>query len=578
MQTINACVILCNMSLTYTEIEEQKNTRILFFFAVVLLFYFLTALIIANAAKLFFLTQWGAKIPAQERMSPFLSGRTTLHVLAFACAAAVLHSLYSIYNATQFIQRNLRAEEIDLSDKYHKRFRSIVDEVNVATGNKYKITPAVIPVLAMNAFAISDFSRRAIIGVTEGLLSKLNRQQLQAVVAHEVAHVASGDSLQTTIACSLFGIYAAMLNGMRNAFSGNRIRYSRRGSGAGGVVLFMLFIYMVLSVMHFFYSLIRFTLSRERELRADAIAVRLTRDPLSLSEALYAISRGWRGLGSIDENLEALFIMNPVDEATDEKDGLIANLFSTHPPIATRMRILAEMAHADVKNIQESVEAQEKLKENMRQMPTEKKQARWMFMDEQKKWQGPMTISQIMLLGWLKPDTWIKSLNNDGLKQAKDEALLKPLFDKKLSGLKTSSFTCPKCIQQLVEEDYEGTILYRCLFCGGILVEHKKMARIIFRTEKGFDERIEKLAMLAQKTGYTQTIRKVKRKLASPYKCQKCGAQMHRNYYSPAYFVEVDKCIFCGLTWFDKDELEMLQYLIESKDQNITVKRKEDGI
>lgn len=552
------------MALTYTEIEEQKNTRILIFFVVVLLFYFLTALVISNAAKMFFVMQWNAKEYAQEKLSPFLSGQTTLRVLVFAFVAALLHTWYSIFNAMQFIQKNLRVQQIDISDKYHKRFRTIVEEVNVATGNKYKFTPVVIPVLAMNAFAISDTGHNAIVGATEGLLSKLNRQQLQAVVAHEVAHVASGDSLQTTIACSLFGIYAAMLNGIRNSFSEGRIRCSGRGSG--GIILFIAFMYVVLSVMHFFYNLIRFTLSREREFRADAIAVRLTRDPISLSEALYAISRGWRGMGSIDANLEALFIMNPAEEAIDEQDGLCAQLLATHPPIKKRMQILAEMAHANVRNIQESVEAQEKLKENIREMPSERKQAQWMFMDNQQKWQGPLTIKQIMLLGWLSPESWIKPLDSEGLKQAKDEPLLKPLFDKKLTGLRTASFTCPKCIQQLVEEDYEGVTIYRCFFCDGALVKHAKMSRIIIRKEKGFDERIKKLAMLAQKTGYGQTIRKVKRKLASPYKCQKCGAQMTRNYYSMAYFVEVDKCIFCGLTWFDKDELEMLQYLIENKE------------
>jgi len=74
----------------------------------------------------------------------------------------------------------------------------------------------------------------------------------------------------------------------------------------------ILLIFVILNVTQFFYNIIRLFVSRDRELRADAIAVQLSRDPLSLSEALYAISRGWRGLGYIEPTLESLFIMNPI--------------------------------------------------------------------------------------------------------------------------------------------------------------------------------------------------------------------------------------------------------------------------
>jgi heat shock protein HtpX len=423
------------MALTYTEIEQQKKTRIWIFFMVVLFFYFIIAIILANVTKIFFFAQ----VNMLGKSSPFLTVRQLFYVILFAFIAAILHTIYSVYNALSFINKNLNTQNLDLSDKYHKRFSNIVDEVNVATGSKYKITPVVIPTVAMNAFAISDRNRNAIIGITEGLLSKLNRQQLQAVVAHEAAHVVSGDSFQTTIGCSLFGIYAAMLNGISRMFgSGGRVRAHGRG---GGVIFFLLLVYIILSIMQFFYNLIRLFESRDREFRADAIAVRLTRDPLSLSEALYAISRGWRGLGYIDHNLEALFIINPVKKAVDEKEGFWANLMSTHPPISKRVAILAEMAHADVKNIQEKVISQEKLRDRMRETEVagEKKGPRWMLMDEKKAWQGPFTIIQMMTLGWLRPGTWIKAIDDDAIKQIKDEPILKPMFDEKIKRLKLSS-------------------------------------------------------------------------------------------------------------------------------------------
>ncbi|MBL7071811.1 MAG: M48 family metalloprotease [Candidatus Omnitrophica bacterium] len=548
------------MALTYTEIEQQKNSRIWIFFTIVLLFYFLIAAVLANAAKLFFLAQAGM---IKGKASLFLSSRQMLNVFLIVLAMAILHTLFSALNASSFIKGNLRAQNIDTSDKYHKRFNNIVSDVNVATGSKYNITSVVIPTVAMNAFAVSDWNKNAIVGVTEGLLSKLNRQQLQAVVAHEVGHIVSGDSFQTTIGCSLFGIYAAMLTGIKRVFEGGRVRVSGRGSG--GAIIFLLLIFILLSIMQFFYSLVRMFLSRNRELRADAIAVRLTRDPVSLSEALYAISRGWRGLGYIDKNLESLFIINPANSAVDEKEGFWSNLLSTHPPIKKRIKILADMAHAHVKNIEEKVVSQEKIKESMREIPAEKKELRWMIAGEEKQWSGPFNIVQMMALGWMRPDTWIKAIDGEVMQQAKEEPLLKPFFEGKVKGLKVSSLDCPGCAQALIDEEYEGTMVKRCVFCGGVLVEKGKMPRIIVRREKGFGGRVEKLAEMAQRNGLDKMRSKVKDKRESLLKCPKCEAAMVRNFYTMAYLIEVDRCSFCNHVWFDKDELEMVQYLIENK-------------
>jgi heat shock protein HtpX len=554
------------MAITYTEIEQQKNTRIFIFFAVVLLFYFIIAVILANVTKFFFL----ARLETLGKAHLFLTGGELLYVILFASIAALLHSVYSISNATTFIVQNLKVQIIDLSDKYHKQFNDIVEEVNVATGNKYKIAPMVIPTVAMNAFAISDYNKNAIVGVTEGLLSKLTREQLEAVVAHEVGHIVSGDSFQTTIGCALFGIYAAMLGGLRKIFQGGRIRVS--GRGGGGIILFLFLVYIILNIMQFFYNLIRLFVSRDRELRSDAISVRLTRDPISLSEALYAISRGWRGLGYIDRNLESLFIINPAREVIDEKEGFWANLLSTHPPINKRIAILAEMAHTDVKDIQEKVVSQEKLKEGMREneIQAEIESPHWMAMDNQKMWQGPFTMPQIMTLGWMKPQTWIKPLDSEAIKQAKDEQILKPFFDDKIQGLTTSSFNCPQCHQALIDEDYEGATVYRCVFCDGVLLEKDKLPRIIIRQEKGFSERIKKMARLTQQNGL-ERIRSnaIRGKEESFLKCPKCGVSMVRGFYTMAYLVEVDRCNFCNLVWFDKDELDVVQCMIENKETGL---------
>lgn len=544
------------MALTYTEIEQQKNRRIFFFFTVVLLFYFLTAFILATVTKLFFRTEFGIK-----GSSPFLTGEETFLIFMFSLFAALVHLLYSISHVTSFVKRALGVVNLDSSDTYHQRFKTIVDEVNVATGSRYTIAPVVVPTVAMNAFTISHNNREALLGITEGLLSRLNRQQLQGVVAHEVAHIVSGDSFQTTVGCALFGVYAALLSGIEKTFRGG-IRAS--GRGGAGLILFLCLIYVLLQVLQFFYNLVRLFVSRDREFRADAIAVRLTRDPISLSEALYMISRGWRGLGFIDRNLESLFIMNPVHEELDESEGTWADLLSTHPPIRKRMEILSQMAHADVKAVQESVLRQEKLQESLREPVRDEQGPRWMAFEEEKGWAGPFTLTQLIHLGWVKPETWLKAVEEERIKQAKEEIFLKPYFEEQIRKPNVSSFSCPRCNQSLVEEVYEGVVTYRCVFCGGIFVEEEKVGRIIIRKEVDFDERIKRLAELTQRQGLEKIKAKNREKVLFYLKCPRCGEEMMRNFYTLAYLVTVDRCISCGFVWLDQDELEMIQYLVEN--------------
>ena len=204
--------------------------------------------------------------------------------------------------------------------------------------------PVVIPTMAINAFAVSDFSGRAVIGVTEGMLARLTRAQLEAVVGHEAAHIVTGDCLATTVTSSLFELYSGMLRGFEALFRGGglgRRRYSSaefRGGAQGAV--FVILIYVLLMITKLLSQMVRLFISRQREYRADAIAVRLTRDPLSLAEALYAISYRWRGAGLPAQELEAIFTVNPVYSALDEQKGLWADMFSTHPPVADRIKVL----------------------------------------------------------------------------------------------------------------------------------------------------------------------------------------------------------------------------------------------
>jgi len=133
----------------------------------------------------------------------------------------------------------------------------------------------------------------------------------------------------------------------------------------------------------------------------------------------------------------------------------------------------------------------------------------------------------------------------------------------------TSSLICPACKQALREIVYEGTTVLRCDMCCGVLVENTRIVRIIARREKPCTERVQALAraVLAdnQRAAAVRHLKKTGQRSMRGHNCSKCGNVMFRTFYSGAYLIEIDRCNVCRLTWFDVDELEMLQCLIENR-------------
>ena len=127
-----------------------------------------------------------------------------------------------------------------------------------------------------------------------GLLSRLTRPQLEAVVAHEAYHVLSGDCIEATVATSLFGMYASAIEKFQS-FSEGRAFFSPA----------FILAWLLLKLSY----ILNMFISREREYRADAAAVRITRNPLALAEALHLLSRNWRGIGFIGAALRCSVLL-----------------------------------------------------------------------------------------------------------------------------------------------------------------------------------------------------------------------------------------------------------------------------
>ena len=476
-------------------------------------------------------------------------------VLVAAFLLAAIHWYFSTTNLIVKLCSLIGADPIDPKDTYHQYFRNIVDEVSVATGGR-SITPMVIRSSYMNAFALEDFNGQAIIGVTEGLLARLNRAQIEAVVGHEAGHIASGDCLNTTVLCSLAEIYEAGL--------------SRAGSGfqntKGKNIALLISVFLVLAIMELLSRILRCFLSRERELRADAVSVRLTRDPLSLAEALMLITRNWRGEGATGDSIQSIFIVNPRLDELDEQEGIFPDLFSTHPPARKRIDILLSMAHLDAKTLEDN------LKNFRRVSPVAKPEfkpdipapaaKRWLILDDNKNWGGPFSLEELRKTPGLYPTQWIRPEGEDQAKMMYQEPELKALFDRQVQG----QGACPYCKVGLEEVHYEGAIILKCAYCAGAFAESDKISRILIRQDYLPSQEVVRLGnsiISSNKRSYFKTPED--KNLIWVIDCPKCKNKMRRQFYLYSYPIEIDRCLGCSGIWFDKFELEILQYIYENK-------------
>ncbi len=554
------------MPYSFTKIEEDKTMTIGLVFFFLIIFYFVVFWLIALLAKNF-LFATAAKMALRDPGLRLLNGYDTLMVIGAALIVGWMHWTYTTFNLLPRAINALRARPLDTNDTYHQMLANIIEEVSVATGGR-RIEGAVLNTSAMNAFALADFQGRAVIGVTEGLLARLTRAQLEAVVGHEAAHIIRGDCLATTVTSSLFELYGTMLRGFNEVLmaGGRGIRYSSRGRGGGsGVGAFILLVYALLALTAFMSSLARMFISRQREYRADAVAARLTRDPSSLAEALYAIAYRWRGAGLPAQEMESIFIVNPSYAAADERSGLIADLFSTHPPVTRRLQILLDMAHVDAQAMAQEVEQKnQRPRVSVPTAGTAGAPIQWMA-HRDGKWDGPFDLVHLSSAGWLRPETWVQRRGTKDVKMAYEDADIRGVVQK---GVTTEAAgQCPRCAVALNKIIYEGIEVLKCPFCQGTLARQEDVQKMIIRPEVGFSEKIIRIAAgikEEQKKWREAVIHRDPKTLLTCPQCRHQRERMMRMFYTEVYHVEIDKCFSCGIIWFDHDELEVLQYMIES--------------
>ena len=231
----------------------------------------------------------------------------------------------------------------------HPQLFNVVEEMKIASGLPAMPKVYIINDPAPNAFATGRKPETASIAVTAGLLAKLNRDELQGVVAHEMSHILHRDILFVTLAGIMLGsivlLSEVFLRGMfYGSLARSNRRYSSGGRGGGQAQLLLMIIAIVAAILApIMATLLYYALSRKREYLADAGAARLTRYPEGLASALEKIAGDNSAqLQTVNKATAPMYIANPFKKKGQRK---LSNLTSTHPPISERIQILRNMTH-----------------------------------------------------------------------------------------------------------------------------------------------------------------------------------------------------------------------------------------
>ncbi len=260
-----------------------------------------------------------------------------------AALIGVLVALVAVRVGRDVVTWSVHAKPID-----DERLSNIATEMALAAGLPVPRL-LVLEDASANAFAVGSDPSSATIVVTRGLLVRFDREQLQGVIAHELAHVRNGDSRYGLFVAIVIGLVVLLTDGFLRAVieawhQGVFMRGSEGSDDAKGAIgglvagvgfgLLLLLIALVLRVVApLFAALLQSAVSRERELLADATAVELTRNPLGLERALETIRRDSGVVKAANRGTQHLWFVNPINEGSDRAPGLLA----THPSIQARI-------------------------------------------------------------------------------------------------------------------------------------------------------------------------------------------------------------------------------------------------
>lgn len=568
------------LSRNFYEVQSLQWQKSLFLFVILIVFYFLAVGLVSFVFLLFFGLLFSLAV--------FPGGSTLVKFLIGNSAVAVLIAAFHFYDArasgARFIRKHLGIQSPDSSDRYHRMFVNTVEEMRIAAGLP-KVNPFIYPTFAINSMALIEPDKTPSIIVTEGLLAEFTRDEVEAVVAHEIAHIVRGDTFYVTLVCSLANFFERIRDAIEpeEAPQGS----NSKGQGGGGGYFF---VYAALTISTILMHLLSTLISRERETLADAAAVELCRNPRALARAIYKAHVKNSFVGDFNRTYSPLLIVPPESKATEE--GFFSRLFNSHPPLMKRIRLLSQMVpvrpaeiieevheiHKTREKTQEILFSQEetlKGKEAGSQEPLTEKSAPeegkvWAVRSPHGKLLGPYALEEVLFLQFFTPLIRMKNLQEEIEAPARDfpqvrRALQNILRNKPVNPNRYNR--CPRCQAVLLDGFYEGVSIKTCPKCQGKLVGSELMDRIVVRKEVAFSKDLQKKARDFRENFMDNPvlIKKISTAETDPAYCPNCGSKMFPRPYNYQYIIPVEKCLSCHKIWFDADELEILQILIEDR-------------
>ncbi len=259
-------------------------------------------------------------------------GQGTAGIVPIAVGIALISVWGSYYGSDKLVLTMTGAKLIQESD--NPKLFNLIHEVTIASGMPMPKVAIVIDD-APNAFATGRNAEHALIAFTTGILDVMDRDQLQGVIAHEMAHVANRDTLVSAVAATTAGAIAILSDMLTRMmwFGGGRDR-NREGNG-NPIALVISLVILILAPLA--AMMLKSAISRKRESLADATAVSFTRNPAGLRSALEVLASDSTIVHQRSTAVAHIWIESPLDAKS------VSKLFSTHPPIEERIAVLKSM-------------------------------------------------------------------------------------------------------------------------------------------------------------------------------------------------------------------------------------------
>jgi len=258
-----------------------------------------------------------------------------LEIVPYVLLVVTVWFVIAYFANTYIIKKATHAEPLER--KNDKRVYNLVENLCMANGMQMpKIN--IIYDDSLNAFASGINQRTFTITLSKGIIEKLNDEELEGVIAHELSHIRNRDVRLLIISIVFVGIFSFL---MEMALHATRALSRGSRNSKGNPIVFIILILLLASIGYFFSRIFKLAISRRREYLADASAAEMTKKPWALASALRKVSEDSQIEAIKHKDVAQLFIEHPGKESKKKRSGL-SSLFATHPPIEKRIQILEQ--------------------------------------------------------------------------------------------------------------------------------------------------------------------------------------------------------------------------------------------